>query len=105
MLIHVCTYGCVVCVCVVCVCVCVCIESARTEEGRQEFITDKYIELKYTEEEERGKIRQERQEARAESVRRSTKLTNQTSTFHHTTKSKFFATRVVINEQQQRTQI
>ena len=58
-----------------------CSEAVRTEEGRQEFVTEKYIELKYTGEEERERIRGERQEARAESVRRSNKLVSQTSMF------------------------
>ncbi|CAI8039126.1 Arf-GAP with coiled-coil, ANK repeat and PH domain-containing protein 3, partial [Geodia barretti] len=54
-------------------------EAVRTEEGRQEFITEKYIELKYTGEEERETIREQRKETRAESVRRSNKLISHTS--------------------------
>ena len=54
-------------------------EAVRTEERRQEFITEKYIELKYTGEEERETIREQRKETRAESVRRSNKLISHTS--------------------------
>lgn len=52
-------------------------EAIRTDEGRQEFITDKYIEMKYASAEDKERIVRERQEARSESVRRTTKVNSQ----------------------------
>lgn len=52
-------------------------EAVRTDESRQEFITEKYIEMKYASAEDKERILRERQEARDESVRRSTKVTSQ----------------------------
>ena len=49
-------------------------ESVRTDEGRQEFITEKYIGMKYASDEDKERVLRERQEARAESVRRTAKL-------------------------------
>ena len=49
-------------------------EAIRTDEGRQDFITEKYIGMKYTAPEDKKRIMKERQESRAESVRRSATL-------------------------------